>query len=555
MQTSNPKVSTLIDCAFLFAAILISAMPYVGGLGFYADDWDYLGILTHDSGRGFVAQFRGLAHEEPAMIIRPVHPLYFIGCFRAFGLHPLPYHILNAVFISLAVVFLYLVFREFLKERWPAFCIALVFGVVPHYSSDRFWFTGQIVNFSVIFLFLGTWLVFRSFEANHPKRNLVFGIAFLVLSVLSYEITLGWIVVLMGWIAFRAFAKVRRNQSTLKSLGYIATVLLPFAAVGAWKIFRQSRISRHHHFWSNLGLHTTNAIQEAFRFNFWSFGAKMPSLLIALHRGSALTWCGLVVSVLVGVAVPIYLGYSMDPGDLPSRRKCLSLMVLGILIFGLGFVLFFPNARETLEFTTAGLDNRVAMASAPGAACILVAFAGLISSCFKWPSWRLRTFGVLIGFIFTANCLVVDGIAHYWVDAASKQRQILQSLARDVPSLPSGSVLLLDGFCRYSGPGFVFETDGDATGAVQIAFGDPSLRSDVVSPDLHFERSAVTTTYYGAPEERYSYADDLFIYNARSRTLRTLRSFEDARSYLRIENSAADRGCPIARDGNGVTIF
>jgi len=245
----------------------------------------------------------------------------------------------------------------------------------------------------------------------------------------------------------------------------------------------------------------------------------------------------------------------MDPSTLPNRTRCMKIALLGFFIFALGFVLFFANARETLDFTTAGLDNRIAIASAPGAACVLVALAALISSLVKSPYWRHRSFSILMGFVCTANCLIVDGIASYWVDAAAKQHQVLQSLAADIPTVPSRSVLLLDGFCRYSGPGFVFETDGDATGAIQILFKDASLRGDVVSPDLHFDISAVNTTYYGAPEEKYSYGEHLFIYNAKYRTFKNLRSFEDAREYSVAENPTGDNGCPVARDGNGEKIF
>ena len=31
-----------VDCAFLFGIILLSALPYLSGLGFYSDDWWYL---------------------------------------------------------------------------------------------------------------------------------------------------------------------------------------------------------------------------------------------------------------------------------------------------------------------------------------------------------------------------------------------------------------------------------------------------------------------------------------------------------------------------------
>jgi hypothetical protein len=557
MQIRNAKASTIADCLFLFAVVMFSALPYVSGLGFYADDWDYLGILTHYNQGGFAAQFKALAREEPAMVIRPVHPVYFIGCFRSFGMHPMPYHILNFIAIAFATACLYLAMRQLLLgDRWLAFLIALAFGVIPHYCSDRFWFTGQVANLSVAFLFLGTYLVLRSIRPDlQSRKGTVLGIGCLIMSMLSYEITLGWIAGLLGFVTFRSFVHARNPESIKSALRRSAYIMLPFIAIGAWKVLRQTRMSRHHHLWSNLGVHTANALEQAIRFNFWSFGLKMPLILRSLYATSALTTSAVLSSLTVGIAVIAYLWRCMDPSTMPNRTRCIKIALLGLVIFGLGFVLFFANARETLDFTTAGLDNRIAIASAPGAACVLVALAALISSLVKSPYWRHRSFSILLGFVCAANCLVVDGIASYWVVAASKQQQILQFLSSDVSSLPTRSVLLLDGFCRYSGPGFVFETGGDATGAVQLALKDASLRSDVVSRDLRFDDSAVNTTYYGAPEEQYSYGDHLFIYNESYRTFRSLQSPHDARRYLKTENPTGDSGCPVARDGNGETIF
>jgi len=168
--------------------------------------------------------------------------------------------------------------------------------------------------------------------------------------------------------------------------------------------------------------------------------------------------------------------------------------------------------------------------------------------------WRVRCFSVLMGLVCAANCLVIDGIASYWIDAASQQRHILKSLVADSAGIPSGSEVLLDGFCRYSGPGFIFEADGDATGAVQIALNNPSIKSDVISPDVHFDGTAVDTTYYGAPEQRYPYGRQLFIYDVRSRTITNLSSQSDAQNYFQRTDRSSGK-CPAGRDGNGVDIF
>ena len=121
--------------------------------------------------------------------------------------------------------------------------------------------------------------------------------------------------------------------------------------------------------------------------------------------------------------------------------------------------------------------------------------------------------------------------------------------------LPHGSVVLLDGFCRYSGPGVVFETDWDATGAIQLTLRDYSLLSDVVSPNLHFEQGAAETMMYGDVEGRYPYSNQLFVYNVRHNTLTSLPTEEAALTYLRTMNPTGDSGCPAAHEGDGTRVF
>jgi hypothetical protein len=153
------------------------------------------------------------------------------------------------------------------------------------------------------------------------------------------------------------------------------------------------------------------------------------------------------------------------------------------------------------------------------------------------------------------NSLVVSGIGFYWVDAANRQTAILRSVAANVPALPKGSILLLDGFCRYAGPGVVFETDWDATSAVRMALKDVSLTGDVVSSNAHFNETAVDTTMYGTAEGHYPYGDQLFVYNVAHNSLTGLKSKEDALSYLRAMNPSGDSGCAPGVEGDGSRVF
>jgi hypothetical protein len=101
----------------------------------------------------------------------------------------------------------------------------------------------------------------------------------------------------------------------------------------------------------------------------------------------------------------------------------------------------------------------------------------------------------------------------------------------------------------------VFETYWDATGAIQLTLADYSLVSDVVSPNLHFERGAAETTMYGEAEHHYPYGNQLFVYNVRHNILTSLPSQESAAAYLRAMNPTGDSGCPAAQEGDGTKVF
>ena len=62
----------LLDCVFLFGTILLSALPYLIGLGFYSDDWAYQATLAPVSGESLTAIFEALLASDSNLLIRPV---------------------------------------------------------------------------------------------------------------------------------------------------------------------------------------------------------------------------------------------------------------------------------------------------------------------------------------------------------------------------------------------------------------------------------------------------------------------------------------------------
>jgi len=74
---------------------------------------------------------------------------------------------------------------------------------------------------------------------------------------------------------------------------------------------------------------------------------------------------------MVAAFVVAYLRTHMEPAQMPDVCECFRLAGVGFVLFFLGFVFFF-NATD-YDFSTAGIANRVVIASALGTGCITVA--------------------------------------------------------------------------------------------------------------------------------------------------------------------------------------
>lgn len=559
-RKENSDRSGLADTAFLSGLVFLSALPYLFWIGFYGDDWGYQATLARFSVQGLRTMVRELLNWDSGMLVRPVQIAYLVLGFEAFGRHPLPYHLFNTAVLCLVTALLYLSVRELRSERWLAFVIAIVFGLLPHYAVNRFWISSHQATLSMAFALLGIYALLRLNRAR--KGNFKWWAALasvsLVLSLLAYEMTLGLIIAAVGVIGWWQYRDVKGSaKRDFTKLGGIVGVTAVLLVAGIIKILKQTRLSYHHHFFQRLGALTWHAISQGVKFNVWTYGLHMPAVLAGLYRHSSFGIEAVGAAILVACLTGIYLSRIMRNSAILSRKACLWLIVVGFVLFALGYGLNFGTLH--VDIAVAGDnrigDSRLAMPPALGASCVLAAAAGLACSALRSDRLRAKAFSVAIGLICGVNCLVVSGIASFWVDAAAQQSRILSSVAANVRSLPQESVLLLDGFCRYSGPATVFETDWDVMGALQLTLDDPSLIGDVVTPELHFGAAGVENTKYSEPNGPYQYGSHLFVYNVQKQVFANLPSHEAAINYLRANDPTQDSGCATDEDASGATIF
>ena len=553
----SEKRQLCLDAFFLLLLVMISALPYINGLKFYSDDWAFLSKLVHHQPNDVLSLFRVMVIDDANLRVRPVQALYLALSFKAFGLNALPYHLVGTLLLGFSVVTLYLVLRQSGIGRGVAIALSSVFGMLPHYSTNRFWIASQQANLSVLFALIGIYSMLRLSKAQRSATPLwgAIAAASFILSLLSYEVAVGLIaaVLVLKWVRLLR-AEPGSNAGIPSAKYWVAGITLSLIAVGIAKTATQERFRYHGHplhFLGGIGRMVVHGAWGAMTFNLWTYGAHLPWVIVSLARQSALGVAALSVATITAIAV-ITLVWTDRCGEVWPWRTNLKAIAIGLAIYFLGTFLFIPDVAS--DFSAPGPDNRIMIASALGTAVICVGLLGLFSGFItRSMVVRWRVFSILVGVTCGVYCIVVSGIAFFWTDAALRQAAILQSIRADVPAPPSASVLLLDGFCRYRGPAPVLETDWDSTGALQLLYGDFSLSADVVSKSTHFTETAVETTEYGEAEGRYPYSRHLFIYNLLSRSLQPINSREAALRDLGTENR--DSGCPIATDGKGVRVF
>lgn len=548
----------LCDSLFLVFIVFVSALPYVFALGFYSDDWAYESTLSQHQSQSAWVMFRALMSSDSSMLVRPVQPAYLASGFKVFGLNPVPYHALGTLLLGFMVAALYFVLREWGMQRGMALAISLVYGLLPHYSTDRFWISSQQATLCVLFASVGIYAMLRLSRPG-AERTWAWGITALsgfVLSFLSYGVVVGPIAAALTAIAIQIARRTRSSEVNDTSakwwVGGIASCLF---VVGICKISLQNRIVYNHNFprfLGKLGEIARHQAGQAIQFNLWSYGLRLPWVIVRLGHESALDAGAIGSAAFICCCVIAFL-WAGWKGGFWRARSCLKLVALGFAVYALGIFLF---ARELdADFSSPGINNRIAIASALGTAMVWIGIVGLACRLFRREVIRRRIFAIIVGLICGANCLTVNGIASYWIDSARKQAAILSSVRGNVTHLTGRSVLMLDGYCRYDGPSPVFETDWDTSGALQLAFDNYSLVGDAISSNARFTNAAIDTISYGDQEGHYSYSKNLLVYNVRDGSLHVLDSHMASMRYLQEEDSTKIGGCAGERDGYGTRIF
>jgi hypothetical protein len=550
------------DCLFLAAAVVLSFAWYVPRLGFYSDDWAFLGryaIAPEQTISGFYK-----ASMSPVHAMRPVQVWLCAALYRLFGMEPLGYHLFNGVLLIANAVLLYAIAWELRAGRIRGLALSLIYALLPNYSTDRYWYLAFAITLSMTCCLASIYADLKAVTAARGAAAWkVLSVVALIVSALSYEVALPLFLLAPVAIIWRIRGgdPGRFRHRLARAVVVIAISLALVFGAGAFKLHSTVRLGAQHGLrgqvidiarkavsphlpYGHYGLNVFSAAGV----HFGDYGVELPFSAWALGRTApapALWLTGVFALLVFG-----YLSRAFRESAWPSMLGWSALIPIGLVVFGLGYAIFLTNYN--VQFTPTGISNRSAIAATLGAAIVITGTAGWLVTWLVTPRLVALAFAALVTLVTTSGFLAINALASKWVEAYGVERRILADVRRHFPSLPPNSTLLLDGACPYIGPAIVFESYWDLAGALQFMYRDETLLADVVTPQLQVNDDGLSTSIYSM-RKTYPYSTMLVVYDAASGAAQSLPDAATARAYF--GRSARGASCPTGQEGMGVRLF
>lgn len=550
----------------LFVAVLVAApfLFYAFDLGFYSDDWPILATMRLAPQQSLLGIVRSLA-EVGDLWMRPVLWAYLAVSYMLFGMNPLGYHLIIAAVLVVAAVLCYFVLCELAFSRVLAVSVALVYGLLPHYATTRFWISITHANLAVLFYFLSLYADLRSVRAHAIRVGSwkAVSVLGLLLSTLAYEVTMP-LFALNALFVWRRRVHESPNRSSRGILAAAPVVnLVALGAVAVFKWYTTVRLDAHMPYarlfaWivSTLGAWNYGPgdsglnLKEAVKISFGTYGFALPLTVARVARscpdGATFGLCGLVALIVYW-----HLKRALRESGWPEPARSKRLMAWGPGVFLAGYSIFLTNGN--IQVTATGVGNRTAIAAAIGIAMWQIGLTAWLIGRVASERWRASIFAACVASLCASSVLIGNTLASFWKDSYNQQQAVLSELLERMPRLPRESSLILDGVCPYRGPASVFENCWDLAGALQIVYNDPTLRADVTSRKLAVKEDGVSTFVYDVPCQ-YPYKN-LFSFSLRQHALSPVTDADAARRILQPPGADSYTGCPVGHEGYGVPVF
>ncbi len=377
--------------------------------------------------------------------------------------------------------------------------VALLYSTLPHFSTDRFWVAAFQANVSMTLYFLSQYAALRAVRAR-GGRWLPWGAlatAAAVASVLAYEVALPLFVLTPFLVAYRSRQLPRTDSTRRRSRLLLAAALVALGAALAAKLVVAVRVGHESSY--QLGAsggivhHLGYLVRGGVAVNGGTYGLALPYVTgwVVLHR---LGWIVAVLALVTAGGVFLYLRrLARSEWELPTATFATRIILAGIAVVALGYAVFITNSE--IFFTSAGVDNRVNIAAGFGMAIVLVGLVGWAAAHLP-PRARSSGFAGALAALCAAGFVIVNGLASFWITAAQRQDAVLDGIQAHLPAGNGEATVLLDGICPEVGPGVVFTTQYDLTGALYLRYHDSRLEGAALSPQVQARPKALWIANY-----------------------------------------------------------
>jgi hypothetical protein len=530
MSVSKNRLAIPDQCAIAVVGVLIG-MPFVDRLGWYSDDWSVRSAVYF--GRpGLFGAFSSLQQFDVA--IRPVQFAYIAVATQWLGDRPWPSHALNLALMTTLPILFYNALLLLRTPRAIALVASLAFAVGPNASTDRYWLAVP-ANLSLAFFFCG--IILGELAARTTREvarwwRAALAILCMLACMATYEVCLPLIA------AYVAYAAIRRR------LAFAGAQSLIVGGFVAHKLLVAPRVH------VDIGSSHTASLGKVLEFAIVHLGELIVLLPQDAVAGATFIDSGPLcfLALVVGAICFAYVSLTVDPT--PASCVARRAMAAGFILFWLGFAVFFAGGMY-FNSTATGAQNRVASAAAIGISLLV---AGLCAVLARLPGRSFSRFVLGAGLATYATCsaFVLFAVGTSWCDAARAQERVLAAIRSQIAPVPR--VLLISGVCPYIGAGIVFETAGDMSGAVRIAYRDPAVRADVVNVATQVDSTGVRTDFYGH-ETSYAFGKGFVGFDIRTGVMERLT--DRMRAELFVRNGAREYidYCPAGAANIGVPLM
>jgi hypothetical protein len=539
------------DLLLLTGVVLASVVTYVTRLGFYSDDWAFLAVMTHADDRSIAGLIDAMSDFNVTLRMRPTQMAYQAVLYSAFRLDPFGYHIVNTLVLAAMISLLYLVLREIGVPRPVAVSIALVYALLPSYSADRFWFAAFGYALSMALALGSIYTDLRALQS--ARRRIAWKASSLLLlaaASFGYETVIPLLMVspVLTWLVVRRREEV---AARLHGAAAVAYVLAPYVILSVAIVYKAG-IDQGSGLGSNP-LYLVRLAVGSVTVHFGSFGIGLPfAAWWSIGRLSAI---GIAFGIAMGIVVFVFLMAVLKASErFAAARTWWRLAVAGLVVFALGYAIFLTTPR--IAFGSTGISNRTGLVAALGAATVLVATIGLLTSRLASPAARRIAFAASVAAVCSMGSFVIGSLGEPWATSWLHQRSVLRDIRAALPDPPAGSTLILDGVCPYEGPAVVFESSWDLAGAVKVAYDDPTLSADVTTSTMTVGSEGIETTVYGPGTAAFHpYRQGLLVYDRARGTVVRLSHERAALEYFGTRDPRGSARCPTGVPGYGELLL